>query len=40
LHKDTLNPGNIDWHGHNSGAAAAAKNPDLIWLGRHASVKK
>ncbi|MGZ5546014.1 MAG: type II secretion system protein [Limisphaerales bacterium] len=40
LDKDTLNPGNIVYHDHNSGAANAGKNKDLIWLGRHASVKK
>ena len=40
LDKDTLNPGAIDWHGHNSGGGGAAKNKDLIWLGRHASVKR
>jgi len=40
LNKDTLAPGNIDWHGHNSGGAGSANNKDLIWLGRHASVKK
>ena len=38
LNKNTINPGNIDWHGHNSGAGG--NNPDLVWMGRHASIKK
>src|SRR5205085_4323328 len=38
LNKNTLNPGNIPWHDHNSGAGA--NNPDLTWLGRHASISK
>lgn len=34
----TLKPGNIPFHDHN--APGGANNADLVWLGRHASVKK